>query len=167
MVAPQGTVKFSFMDPTAALVRLLLCSPLAQDVANMAFHPEPDSRNYDDFCNGEKWARIQRALPVGAAALPAVLFFDELNQDEKGFATAEGILLVGGFFRRAARESTHAKLAIGSFPPVQFPRVTAQGPPPTQPFSHRTYPPTRTCARSATSGGWRSRISSATCGTPR
>ena len=126
MTTPSPSVTFSFLDPTAALVRLLLCSPLAADLDNMAFYPETDGNVYDDFCNGEKWARVQRALPVGAAALPAVLFFDELHQDEKGFATAEGIILVGGCFRRDARESTHAKLALGVFPPVDFPK--ARGP---------------------------------------
>jgi hypothetical protein len=126
MTTPSPSVTFSFLDPTSALVRLLLCSPLAADLDNMAFYPETDGNVYDDFCNGEKWARVQRALPVGAAALPAVLFFDELHQDEKGFASAEGIILVGGCFRRDARESTHAKLALGVFPPVDFPK--ARGP---------------------------------------
>ena len=34
-----------------------------------------------------KWARIQSAIPAGTAMLPAILFFDELNQDQKGTST--------------------------------------------------------------------------------
>ena len=49
-----------------------------------------------------------------------VLFFDELNLDKRGFATSDGIIIVGGNFRRRARELTHAKLSLGSFPYVHF-----------------------------------------------
>ena len=49
-----------------------------------------------------------------------VLFFDELNLDRRGFATSDGIIIVGGNFRRRARESTYAKLSLGSFPTLHF-----------------------------------------------
>ena len=122
MCAATNTIVFKFTDPTEALVRLLTCSPLAANPANMAYYPEA-SEQWDDYCNGNRWSRIHDALPVGAACLPAILFFDELNQDQKGFATGEGAIIVGGFFRREARESTYAKSSLGSFPPVDFPKV--------------------------------------------
>ena len=122
MCAATKKIVFKFTDPTEALVRLLTCSPLAANQENMAFSPE-ESDQWDDYCNGNRWARIQDALPVGAACLPAILFFDELNQDQKGFATGEGAIIVGGFFRREARESTYSKSSLGSFPPVDFPKV--------------------------------------------
>ena len=49
-----------------------------------------------------------------------VLFFDELNLDKRGFATSDGIIIVGGNFRRRARESTYDKLSLGLFPNVHF-----------------------------------------------
>jgi hypothetical protein len=123
MCAPQTEVKFRFTDPTEALVRLLTCSPLAADGQNLAFFPEP-SEELEDYCHGARLARIHAALPKGAAALTAILFFDELNQDQKGFSTSEGAIIVGGFFRKDARESTYAKTSLGSFPGVQFPRAS-------------------------------------------
>jgi hypothetical protein len=88
----------------------------------MAFFPEP-SAYYDDYCTGERMRRIHNCLPPGTAALTGVLFFDEINQDKKGFATGEGVIIVGGFFRKDARESTYAKASIGTFPGVRFPKV--------------------------------------------
>ena len=123
MCAPQKEVIFRFTDPTEALARLLTCSPLAADPKNLAFFPET-SDDYEDYCHGNRCARIHAALPEGAAALTAVLFFDELNQDQKGFATSEGAIIVGGFFRKDARESTYAKSSLGSFPAVEFPRAS-------------------------------------------
>ena len=123
LCAPQTEVKFRFTDLTDALVRLLTCSPLAADEQNLAFFPEP-SEELEDYCHGARMARIHAALPKGAAALTAILFFDELNQDQKGFSTSEGAIIVGGFFRKDARESTYAKTSLGSFPGVQFPRAS-------------------------------------------
>ena len=103
-----------------AAIRLLTCSPLAADVANMIFFPETDGDAFDDYSNGERWARVQKSIPAGTAALMCVLFFDELNLDKRGFATSDGIIIVGGNFRRRARESTYAKLSLGSFPTLHF-----------------------------------------------
>ena len=121
MCEPKSHIHFHFVDPTEALTRLLISSPLAANPANMVFAPEA-SDILEDYCNGARWERVQRALPQGAAALTAVLFFDELNQDQKGFATGEGALIVGGNFRKDARESTYAKSSLGAFPPVDFPQ---------------------------------------------
>jgi hypothetical protein len=89
----------------------------------MVFFSE-DTGVLTGFCNGARWMRKHRALPVGAACLTAVLFFDELNQDSKGFATGEGAIIVGGNFRKDARESTYAKSSIETFPGVDFPKVS-------------------------------------------
>jgi hypothetical protein len=122
MTEPMATITMEFVDPTEALVRLLVCSPLAKHRANMAFFPEP-SAYYDEFCTGERMKRIHNCLPPGSAALTGVIFFDEINQDKKGFATGEGAIIVGFFFRKDARESTYAKASIGTFPGVRFPKV--------------------------------------------
>ena len=44
-----------------------------------------------------------RGLEAGAAALTSVLFFDEINRDSKGFVSADGVIIVGGFFNRCTR----------------------------------------------------------------
>ena len=64
------------------------------------------------------------ATPRGAAVLTAVIFFDEINRDQKGFATGDGAIIVGGFFKQRVRESTYAKASLGTFPPCDFPKVT-------------------------------------------
>ena len=48
-------------------------------------------------------SRIYEAIPRGTAALTSVLFFDEINRDSKGFVSADGVIIVGGFFTRYAR----------------------------------------------------------------
>ena len=53
-----------------------------------------------DLCDGARYARIQRAIPEGTSALTSLLFFDEIQRDQKGFATGEGIIIVGGFFSK-------------------------------------------------------------------
>ena len=123
MSVPATSVKFQFEDPTEALVRLLVFSPLAADAKNLAFFPEA-STELSDYCHDARLQRVQTTLPSGAAALTCILFFDEINQDKKGFATAEGAIIVGGFFRKEARESTYAKSSIGTFPGVPFPKVS-------------------------------------------
>jgi hypothetical protein len=123
MTDPKDTIVMEFVDPTEALVRLLTCSPLCADKANVAFFPE-ESDYYDDYCTGDRMRRIHEALPAGCAALSGVLFFDEINQDKKGFTTGEGCIIVGGFFRKEARESMYAKASIGTFPGVKFPKVS-------------------------------------------
>ena len=43
--------------------------------------------------------------------------------DAKGFATSDGAIIVGGNFRKKARESTYAKSPLGTFPAIKFPKV--------------------------------------------
>jgi hypothetical protein len=85
----------------------------------LAFFSEEGDLN--DYCNGDQLKRIHAALPQGAAALTRTMFFDEINRDEKGFNTGDGAIVVGGFFRARARESTDAKVSFGTFPKVRFP----------------------------------------------
>jgi len=123
MCNPQETVDFTFNDPTEALVRLLLLSPLAARRENIALNYET-SESFSDYCNGDRWKRVQEALPEGASALTCVIFFDGINMDAKGYASSEGAIIVGGNFRKKARESTYAKSALGTFPGIKFPKVT-------------------------------------------
>jgi hypothetical protein len=44
------------------------------------------------------------------------LFFDAINRDKKGFNTGDGAIIVGGFFRKYARESSMSKVSLGTFP---------------------------------------------------
>jgi hypothetical protein len=118
------SVTFEFLDPTDVLVRLLVMSPLAADPKNLSLFPRT-THEYDDFADGERLHRIQAALPPGTAALTCILFFDEINRDNKGFATGDGAIIVGGFFDRHARESSYAKASIGTFPCVSFPKVSS------------------------------------------
>ena len=84
MVTPSDSFNFTFYDPTDMLVRLLLFSPLAADEDNLCFHPAAAPDYYDDFCDGSRMQRVERELPQGTSALGCVLFFDEINRDEKG-----------------------------------------------------------------------------------
>jgi hypothetical protein len=122
MSVPCAVVKFNFYDPTDLLVRLLVLSPIAAREENLAFFPE-DSDTLHDYCHGDRLRRIHNSMPVGSAALTAVLFFDEINRDAKGFASGDGAIVVGGFFRRRVRESTYSKVSVGTFPQVGFPQV--------------------------------------------
>ena len=125
MTSPRDVITMQFLDPTEALVRLLVCSPLAADRRNVVFFPE-SSDVLDDWCHGARWHRIQETLAPGVAALTCSLFFDEINMDKKGFQTGEGAIIVAGFFRRQPRESTYAKLSLGTFSSVAFPKVLMQ-----------------------------------------
>ena len=49
--------------------------------------------------------------------------FDGVNMDAKGYATSDGAIIVGGNFRKNARESTYAKSSLGTFPTIKFPKV--------------------------------------------
>jgi hypothetical protein len=122
MSVPATEVVFEFLDPTDVLARILLMSPLASDPANLSLFPR-DNDNFDDFVDGERLQRIQGALPKGAAALTSILFFDEIHRDEKGFASGDGAIVVGGFFTKHARESSYAKASLGTFPDIPFPKV--------------------------------------------
>ena len=100
MSVPADKITFYHVDPTEALVRLLVAGPLVADPGNLQFFPNEGGLHYDDYADGERMARIQAALPSGTAALTSVLFFDKINRDKKGFSTGEGAILVGGFYKR-------------------------------------------------------------------
>ena len=119
MECPSQTADFTFTDPVEACLRLLLLSPLGADARNLAFFPEDG--DLADYCNGDRMRRVHAALPQGAAALTCTMFFDEINRDEKGFNAGDGAIVVGGFFRARARESTDAKVSFGTFPKLRFP----------------------------------------------
>ena len=122
MSAPLSVAKFEFFDPTDVLVRLLALSPIGARPDNMAFFPEA-SATLHDFCHGDRLRRMHDTMPTGSAVLTAVLFFDEINRDAKGFASGDGAIIVGGFFRQRVRESTYSKASIGTFPQMSFPKV--------------------------------------------
>ncbi len=84
------------------------------------------SDSLDDFCDGARYARIQASLPVGTSALTSVLFFDEIQRDEKGFVSGDGIIIVGGFFSKDARESSYAKVSLGTFPKLGVSQADAK-----------------------------------------
>jgi hypothetical protein len=118
-------ITFRFLDPVDALMRLLTRGPLAADNSNIALYPR-DHPYYEDYCDGDKLKRIYSALPEGTAALTSVLFFDSINRDVKGFSKGDGIILVGAFFNKHARESSLAKVSLGSFPQVHIAKTNAQ-----------------------------------------
>ena len=68
MARPAKTVTFQFIDPTDALVRLSLLSPLAANEDNLSLIPR-DGSYYADFHDGERMRRIHEELPAGAVAL--------------------------------------------------------------------------------------------------
>jgi hypothetical protein len=59
-------------------------------------------------------------LPKRCSPLTSILFFDEIQRDEKGFVSGEGIVIVGGYFSQQARESSYAKMNLGTFPKINF-----------------------------------------------
>ena len=122
MSNPVHEIHFDFVDPVEMLVRLLVCSPLASDDKNICLEYE-ESAYYTDFCNGDRWKRIQDKLPQGSFALTCIIFLDEIHQDAKGFSSGEGAIIVSGNLRLQSRESSYAKMAFGTFPSVEFPQV--------------------------------------------
>jgi hypothetical protein len=119
MYEPTLTLTFRFLDPVHCLIRLLMQGPLSSDPTNLALFPQ-ENTHYSDFANGEKLKRIYNALPVGSAALTSVLFFDSINRDEKGFSKGDGVIIVGAFFTKQARDSSLAKISLGSLPPIHI-----------------------------------------------
>ena len=107
-------ITWSFINPTDALVRMLVLSPLAgllheyycvrevcttsRRLTSITIHnvwtcvADPanlrlvatDSELLTDFSDGARYHRIQQALPEGTCALTSVLFFDEIQRDAKG-----------------------------------------------------------------------------------
>ena len=122
MSHPMDVITFDFFDPADLLIRLLVLGPLGAREENMAFFPEV-SNSLFDYCHGARMQRIHESMPRGSAALTAILFFDEINRDQKGFASGDGANIVGGFFRHRVRESTYAKASLGTFPQVPFPKA--------------------------------------------
>ena len=126
MSNPKATVEFTFTDPTDALVRLLLLGPLAADEKNLSFLYREGGTHYADFHDGARMQRICQEMPEGAAPLTSVLFFDEINLDQKGYTTGDGVLLMGGFFTRKARESLFAKYSLGTLPAIPVTTVNSK-----------------------------------------
>ena len=94
----------------------------SKDPDNLKFFPT-NGPSYNDFCDGSRLRRVTNSLPKGTAALTCVLFFDEINKDEKGLSTADGGVIVGGFFKKALRESTYAKAHFATFHKPEIQRV--------------------------------------------
>ena len=103
---------FNHVDPTEALVRMLITGPLSRDAANLQIFPRPGGSSYDDFCDGDRMKRIYDTLPEGTAALTSVLFFDEINRDSKGFVTGDGVIIVGGFYKRSVMYGNVYKVCL-------------------------------------------------------
>jgi hypothetical protein len=94
---------------------------LAADWDNLCFTYE-ESDVYDDFCNGDRVKRIQESIPPGSAQLNAVMYFDGIQQDETGFVSVDGGIILGAFFRKAAREQNEAMKSLCSFVQVMTDR---------------------------------------------
>ena len=110
-------ITWSFINPTDALVRMLVLSPLAGwlhrfkndewwlliaglmsytlNVYNCACVADPanlrlvatDSELLTDFSDGARYHRMQQALPEGTCALTSVLFFDEIQRKRSPITT--------------------------------------------------------------------------------
>jgi hypothetical protein len=109
------TLAFRFLDPIYCLIRMLTAGFLSSLRDNLFFGPEA-SPVYADFAHGDRLKRIYAALPQGTHALTCVLFFDGINRGKKGFNAADGAIIVGGFFKKHAHESSMAKASLGTFP---------------------------------------------------
>ena len=72
MANAVAEINFDFLDPVEQLARLLVCSPLAADKANICLAPEKPSE-YIDFCHGERWRRINSSLSNGDT--PSLVLF--------------------------------------------------------------------------------------------
>ncbi len=125
MSNPKSTVEFTFTDPTDALVRLLLLGPLAADDKNLSFFYR-EGNHLADFHDGARMQRICQEMPEGTAPLTSVLFFDEIQLNQKGYTTGDGVLLMGGFFTRKARESLFSKYSLGTLPAVPVSTVNCK-----------------------------------------
>ena len=64
LVRPVQYLKFRHVDPTSALLRMLVAGPLANDPGNLCFRPRHGGTYYDDFCDGERMARYCTRLGV-------------------------------------------------------------------------------------------------------
>jgi hypothetical protein len=125
MSEPTTTLEFRFLDPVQALMRLLTRGPLSSAPENLSLFP-CEHASHEDYCDGEKMKRIYNALPAGTAALTSILFFDSINRDTKGFSKGDGIIIVGAFFNKHARESSLAIVSLGAFPPINIAKTNAK-----------------------------------------
>jgi hypothetical protein len=57
LVRPVDFLRSRHVDPTSALLRVLVAGPLAKNTANLCFRPRAGGPCYDDFCDGEQMAR--------------------------------------------------------------------------------------------------------------
>jgi hypothetical protein len=119
---PISTFSWTFWNPCELLIRLLTMGPLAAMPGAFALFPE-DSDSLDDFCHGDKMKRVFAALPRHTSCLISILFFDEINRDQKGYATGDEAIVIGAFFNKQARNSTYAKASIGTFAKLPIPKV--------------------------------------------
>jgi hypothetical protein len=62
---------------------------------------------------------LQESLPAKAVQLNAVMYFDGIQQDSTGYISVDGGIVMGGFFRKAAREQNEAMRPICSFVEVK------------------------------------------------
>jgi hypothetical protein len=69
-------------------------SELQADPENLRLRAS-DSEWLEDYCDGERYRRIQEALPEGTCALTSILFFDEIQRDAKGIC--KSTFLMYGF----------------------------------------------------------------------
>ncbi len=121
MFEPMETITWEFWNPCEVLIRLMTMGPLSAIPSAFALFPV-DSEYLDDFCHGEKMKRIFAASPRHTSALSSIMYFDELYLDEKGYVSGEGVIVVGAFFNKEARNSTYAKASFGTFPSL-IPKV--------------------------------------------
>lgn len=119
---PMESITWEFWNPCDILIRMVTMGPLSAKPQAFALFPV-ESVHLNDFCHGEKMNRIFKAIPKDTSVLSAILFFDEINRDQKGFVTGEGAVIVGAFFNKEARESTYAKASFGTFPKLPIPKV--------------------------------------------
>ena len=117
------SITWEFWNPCELLIRMLTMGPLSAEQSALALFPV-ESEYLEDFCHGDKMKRIFAAIPKNTTALSSILFFDEINRDQKGYATGEGAIVVGAFFNKDARNSTYAKASFGTFPKINIPKVS-------------------------------------------
>jgi hypothetical protein len=116
------SITWECWNPCELLIRMLTMGPLSAQQSAFALFPV-ESEYLEDFCHGDKMKRIFASIPKNTSALSSILFFDEINRDQKGYATGEGAIVVGAFFNKDARSSTYAKASFGTFPKLNIPKV--------------------------------------------
>jgi hypothetical protein len=77
------SITWKFWNPCELLIRMLTMGPLSAEQSALALFPV-ESEYLEDFCHGDKMKRIFEAIPKHTCALSSILFFDEINRDQKG-----------------------------------------------------------------------------------